>query len=78
MIGAAQEVETMGKARMCGMFATCVPNSKADMRYRRKMYNRCKDIEDRQQIAGAERADRRGHLKECDDLERMKKGAGNG
>lgn len=45
----------MGKPKMLGMFAPCVPNSKADMRYRRKLYNRGKDIEERQQIEAERR-----------------------
>lgn len=32
----------MGKARMMGMVNRCIPNSKADMRYRRKAFERNK------------------------------------
>lgn len=32
----------MGKPRMLGMVNRCIPNSKADMRYRRKAFERNK------------------------------------
>ena len=32
----------MGKPKMLGMVNRCIPNSKADMRYRRKAYERNK------------------------------------
>lgn len=36
----------MGKAKMLGAFAPYTPNSKADMRYRRNVFERQKQIAD--------------------------------
>ena len=36
----------MGKAKMLGAYAPYTPNSKADMRYRRKQFERQKEIAD--------------------------------
>jgi len=41
----------MGKPRMIGMVNRCIPNSKADMRYRRKAFERNKSkIESEERI----------------------------
>lgn len=61
----------MGKARMYGAYAPYTPNSKADMRYRRKVYEKKKEFADN----AGERAALRRELKQLEELERMKREA---
>lgn len=49
----------MGKARLLGMKTTYIPNSKADMRHRKKIYQRNREVEQRAQIAAWDRMERR-------------------
>ena len=58
----------MGKARMMGAFAPYAPNSKADMRYRRKQFERQKQIADK----FADNATSKRERRELKELERMK------
>lgn len=57
----------MGKARMYGAYAPYTPNSKFDMRYRRKTFERRLEI--------AERAVSREERRREKELERKKKEA---
>ena len=61
----------MGKAKMLGAYAPYTPNSKADMRYRRKQFERQKWIADN----ATDRAEMRREQKELKELERMKREA---
>ena len=61
----------MGKAKMLGAYAPYTPNSKADMRYRRKQFERQKEIADN----ATARAEMRREQKELKELERMKREA---
>ena len=61
----------MGKAKMLGAYAPYTPNSKADMRYRRKQFERQKEIADNATF----RAEMRREQKELKELERMKREA---
>lgn len=61
----------MGKARMLGAYAPYTPNSKMDMRYRRKQFERQKEIADN----ATHKAAMRRELKELKELERMKREA---
>lgn len=58
----------MGKARMMGAFASYTPNSKMDMRYRRKQFERQKEMADNATL----KAEQRRQQKELKELERMK------
>lgn len=58
----------MGKARMLGEYAPYTPNSKMDMKYRRKQFERQKWIADN----ATARAELRREQKEIKELERMK------
>lgn len=58
----------MGKARMTGAFAPYTPNSKMDMRYNRKVYERQKWIADN----ATPKAEQRRQDKELKEMERMK------
>ena len=49
----------MGKARLLGMKTTHIPNSKADMRHRKKIYQRNREVEQRAQAAAWDRRERR-------------------
>lgn len=64
----------MGKAKMMGAFAPYTPNSKMDMRYNRKAYERRKDIADN----ATTKAEQRRWEKELKELERMKMEAMHG
>jgi hypothetical protein len=56
----------MAKPRKNGMFATFIPNAKADMRFRKKVYQRGREIAEREPYESrAARRERR-------ELERMK------
>ena len=56
----------MAKPRKYGMFTTHIPNARADMRFRKKIYQRGREIAEREPIES--RAARR----ERKQLERMK------
>lgn len=47
----------MGKAKLLGMKSTFVPNAKADMRFRRKIYLRNREIAERDPYEVHERRD---------------------
>lgn len=49
----------MAKARLIGMKTAYIPNSRADMRHRKKIYNRNREAEHRAQFAAQERRARR-------------------
>lgn len=66
LIGAAQGVEPMGKARLIGNQAAYIPNAKADMRRRKKMYQRGREIAER------DPKETRAQRRELRELERMK------
>ena len=61
----------MGKAKKYGAFASYIPNSKADMRYRRKVYEKKKEFADNAGLRAALRSEQ----KQLEELERMKKEA---
>lgn len=49
----------MSKARLLGMKTSYIPNSKADMRFKKKVYQRGREISGKAQIAAQERRERR-------------------
>ena len=49
----------MSKARMYGKQGGYVPNARADMRQRKKVYQRGREIAGKAQLAAQERRDRR-------------------
>lgn len=49
----------MAKARLLGMNAAYIPNSKADMRQRKKVYQRNREAAEKAQSAARERRERR-------------------
>lgn len=61
----------MGKARMYGAYAPYTPNSKFDMRYRRKVYEKKKEFADTAETRAALQREQ----KQLEELERMKKEA---
>lgn len=61
----------MARPKMLGMKKTFVPNSKADMRFKKKVYQRGREIAERD--PGESRAARR----EMRQIERMKADAAN-
>lgn len=58
----------MGKARLIGMNNAYIPNSKADMRYKKNVYQRGRDFAEQHPEKMADRRERAAHRK----LEHMK------
>lgn len=56
----------MAKPRKYGMFTTHIPNAKADMRFRKKVYQRGREIAER------DISESRAARRERRELERMK------
>ena len=61
----------MGKPRKLGMKTAYIPNSKADMRYKKTIYQRGREFTERHEQMVHERRERR----ELAELERMKREA---
>ena len=59
----------MGKPKKLGMKTAYIPNSKADMRYKKNIYQRGREFAERSEQISHERRERR----ELAELERMKK-----
>lgn len=57
----------MAKAKLLGMRSAYVPNAKADMRYRKKVYQRCREVAERSAELKQERRDRRVKHEGCTD-----------
>lgn len=49
----------MAKARLFGMKTTYIPNSRADMRHRKKVYQRGREIAEKAEAAARVRRERR-------------------
>lgn len=59
----------MGKPRKLGMKTAYIPNSKADMRHKKTIYQRGREVAERAERIAHERRDRRELL----EVERIKK-----